>query len=147
MAKHNGQQLEASSAFTVLSLISLLAIPMNEVLRAIPMFNSALACFNRIQLFLNSDVRRDHRLPLNGASNLEDQSSLSASLSGYELQDIPPKPRENSSLIVTQDASFGWDQGGRPDVSDVTFTLSRQEFCFIIGPVGKPPQNFRETSE
>jgi ABC-type transport system involved in cytochrome bd biosynthesis fused ATPase/permease subunit len=47
-----------------------------------------------------------------------------------------------SPILITQNASFGWKQeelpfpAGLPAVSDVTFTLTSRQFCFIIGPVG-----------
>ena len=117
---------------------------MNELLRAIPMFNAALACFNRIQQFLNSDARRDHRIPLNGSTELEERPVVSAFPQGYELQDMLPVSRDSSPLLITKNASFGWSPDGPPDVSDITFTLNRHQFCFIIGPVGKSLLLFTE---
>jgi ABC-type bacteriocin/lantibiotic exporter with double-glycine peptidase domain len=39
-------------------------------------------------------------------------------------------------MINTQNASLSWDIDGQPVVSDLSFTLQRNQFCFIIGPVG-----------
>lgn len=39
-------------------------------------------------------------------------------------------------MIATQNASFSWDIDGQPAMSDLSFTLPRHNFCFIIGPVG-----------
>lgn len=128
-AKYSGKQLDTASAFTALSLISLLADPMNTLIRTIPMLNSAMACFKRIQEFLNSDARRDHRLPLNNPINVDEQPLTSE----IELRTFPSS---QLSLIIAQNASFGWTMEDVPTVSDVSFTLSRRQFCFIIGPVG-----------
>ncbi|KAH8593398.1 putative ATP-binding cassette transporter [Bisporella sp. PMI_857] len=136
ISKFTGQELTSSSAFTALSLIALLATPMNDLIRTIPRLKSSLTCFNRIQQFLNSDARKDHRLPLNNSfPSLTNRSSIS----GYELQALP-RPRSDDSvhkpIIIVQDASFGWTGSGRPDVCDISFSLPRGQFCFIIGPVG-----------
>ncbi|KIM99556.1 hypothetical protein OIDMADRAFT_125496 [Oidiodendron maius Zn] len=137
-ARITGQKLDAATSFTALSLISLIASPMNILIAAIPQINSAMACFERIQSFLNSGTRMDHRLPLENAdvSSLDQQTS--ASNSGVELRDLSPLlgPGEISPIMIIRNASFGWNSGGRPDVSDINLTLLQRQFCFIIGPVG-----------
>lgn len=131
VAYYNGQTLNTANAFTALSLISLLSGPMNTLIRTIPMLNASMACLTRIQSFLNSDARRDDRLPLTETTT----PSILSSTSDIELDTFS---RKDSSLpiMVTQNASFGWTPLGPPAVSDVTFTLSRHDYCFIIGPVG-----------
>lgn len=69
-ANSTGRTLNTASAYTALSLISLLDGPMNTLVSAIPMLNAAMACFARIESFLNSDARRDDRLPLLGQGEL-----------------------------------------------------------------------------
>lgn len=138
IAKITGKQLDAASSFTALSLISLLSNPMNTLIRAIPELNSAIACFNRIQAFLNSGTRLDHRLPLNGIEELSTSQQMSAYSSDVVLKDLSPivRPGEVSPLLIIQNASFGWNPDARPDVSDISLTLLRSKLYFIIGPVG-----------
>jgi len=133
IAKYNGRQLDASSAFTALSLISLLEGPMNTLIQAIPMLNAAMACFHRIQQFLNSDARRDHRLPLNETYNDLPPAS------GIELETLLPAISHVGPLpiMISQNSSFGWASDQAPAVTDVSFTLNRHQYCFIIGPVGE----------
>jgi ABC-type multidrug transport system fused ATPase/permease subunit len=138
IAKSTGRTLDTAAAFTGLSLISLLAGPMNTMIRTIPMLNASTACFDRIQKFLNSDARQDHRLPLNPTDSNEAQTPLE-SFEGIELKQMAPKVSEGPSdnaMIVAQNASFSWISGGEPVVRDASFTLPRHRFCFIIGPVG-----------
>lgn len=136
-AASTGRTLNTASAFTGLSLISLLSSPMNTMIRAIPAFNAAMACFDRIQTFLNSDARQDHRLPLNSSTCVEEETSRPSSARGVELKELTPTIYQNdAALIVAQNASFSWTTGGEDVVRDVSFTLRRHEFCFIIGPVG-----------
>ena len=48
---------------------------MNTMIRTIPMLNASMACFDRIQKFLNSDARQDHRLSLKQSDLDEPQIS------------------------------------------------------------------------
>ena len=104
------------------------------------MLNASMACFVRIQKFLNSDARQDHRLPLNpSAFKSNEAQAHSETAPGVELKEITPKIARVLSttvLLDVQNASFAWTPGGDPVVRDVTFTLPRHQFCFIIGPVG-----------
>lgn len=112
---------------------------MNVLVSTVPMINSAMACFARIESFLKSDARRDDRLPLRDLGELEGQPSY-ASSSEVELEIMRPVTAdlENRSpvMIRTQNASFSWDIDGQPVVSDLSFTLQRNQFWFVIGPVG-----------
>jgi len=75
------------------------------------MLNSANACFIRIQNFLRSDVRRDHRLPLNPTSSLIEGRELAEGTQGFELKETTPKISElspNTVLLDVQNASFAW---------------------------------------
>ena len=138
IANSTGNTLDTAAAFTGLSLISLLASPMNTMIRTIPMLNASMACFDRIQKFLNSDARQDHRLPLN-STHITGAPVPSETSSGIELKEMESKVSvgpSDSAMIVAQNASFSWTTGGEPVVRDASFTLSRHQFCFIIGPVG-----------
>jgi ATP-binding cassette subfamily C (CFTR/MRP) protein 1 len=111
---------------------------MNTMIRTIPELNASMACFTRIQTFLNSDARQDHRLPLNSFDS-GSSVAVTGSTRGIELQNLTAKASDslpNSSLIVARNASFSWAIGEEAVVRDVSFTLPRQSFCFIIGAVG-----------
>ncbi|KUJ07957.1 putative ATP-binding cassette transporter [Mollisia scopiformis] len=139
IANASGQTLNAASAYTALSLISLLSTPMNNIAMTIPMLNAAMACFERIESFLKSDARRDHRLPLLGAIEPTDESSTPSLNDGIALKPLPKVIQRSdieSALIVVQDASFAWSLTTSPAVRDLSFTLQRGQVSFIIGPVG-----------
>jgi ATP-binding cassette subfamily C (CFTR/MRP) protein 1 len=107
----SGTTLDTSAAFTGLSLISLLAYPMNAMIRTIPMLNSANACFARIQSFLLSDARQDHCLPLRPTSSLIEGRKLVEGMQGIELKETTSKISElspNTVLLNVQNASFAW---------------------------------------
>lgn len=140
IANVTGIKLDTTKAYTSLSLIALLADPLNIMIYFIPQFVGAMACFDRIQAFLKSEARRDHRLLLDQAA----EGDCPGTMNG---PDIEPKsmPRDavvsgrtpvGSSLIEVQNASFAWSIAGQPVVQDVSFTIKRFQFTFVIGPVG-----------
>jgi ATP-binding cassette subfamily C (CFTR/MRP) protein 1 len=135
--------LDTGSAYTSLSLIYLLTDPMVTVLRTIPMLSAALACFNRIQIFLLSDSREDRRLPLNRTTLTADVSHDSSSAleernTAIELHDIrgdshtPP----GVPMVVISNASFGWADGQAPVLQDISVSIRKTKTTFIIGNVG-----------
>lgn len=138
VANATGKTLDTAAAFTALSLISLLSQPMNTLIQAIPALNGSLACFARIQAFLNSGTRMDHRLPLDHEADSAEDQQKSTSSSEIALKPLPPVtlPGSTSPIMVIRNASFGWDPTACPNVADITFTLLRRQFCFVIGPVG-----------
>lgn len=112
-------------------------VPMNILVQTIPALNAAMACLYRIEFFLKSDARQDHRLPLFEAAEGDEQSSFQ-STDGIELQNLGPHPATDlfTPMIVTHHASFAWSIGGESVVTDVSFNVQRHQLCFIIGPVG-----------
>jgi ATP-binding cassette, subfamily C (CFTR/MRP), member 1 len=84
---------------------------MNAMIRTIPMFNAADACFVRIQSYLVSDARQDHRLSLSPTSSLIEGRELAEGTRGTELQETTSKTSEtspNTVLLDVKDASFAW---------------------------------------
>ena len=140
IANVTGTELDTSKAYTSLSLIALLAEPLNTVIYSIPQLVGAMACFSRIQVFLKSDARRDHRLPLDQVT--EDDCPVIANGRGIELKPMPTKAagsgqsKLRSTLIEAQNASFSWRASEQPVIRDVSFTIERDQFTFIIGTVG-----------
>ncbi|CAI7612922.1 unnamed protein product, partial [Penicillium discolor] len=130
-----GHSLNVNSVYTTLSLISLLAGPVNTFIRAIPAMNTALASLGRIQEFLQSESRRDHRIILENspASTQPTQSSLE----GLEFSDLsPPRHNSGSEVIAARDVSFAWGNDTVFAVHDVNLSVQKGQFCFIIGSTG-----------
>jgi ATP-binding cassette subfamily C (CFTR/MRP) protein 1 len=142
-------ELTAATAFTALSLIGMLAQPLNALLRTIPVLKSALACFERIQTFLESPSRQPHVLPLNSSLKIdgpEFKGELDVKASpldrvtdqGIELGIVDPRGGHFSgtTLMHVHNASFAWTADGPPVVKAVNFSVARGNFVFVIGPVG-----------
>ncbi|KAK3942168.1 P-loop containing nucleoside triphosphate hydrolase protein [Diplogelasinospora grovesii] len=143
ISQSTGRPLDVASAYSSLSLIYLLSEPMNTVIRTIPMVSSALACFDRIRTFLLSESCSDHRLPLNGSSS-SGVASLDKSIAptqdnaSVELQNLGQKtsPPPGAPLMVISEASFGWTSAEPSILSNISCTIRKSHFTFIIGNVG-----------
>ena len=142
--------LTPATAFTGLSVIGMLSDPVNTMLRTIPTLKAAIACFDRIQEFLESPSRELFFLPLEESLKAKDESLSSSKQnitnipSKYSSEDkhaiVKSSPAERSdptSLIMeVRNASFAWTADDTPPIKDVSFSVQRKGFVFIIGPVG-----------
>lgn len=135
-ARSTGQTLDTASAYTAVSLIALVGSPLEVFIQTIPMMTASLACFSRIQSFLASDARNDLILPLDNSSFSTQQSTMSTHQGGIEMQNLSKPQNHQESIIDVKDASFAWTKNGDATINDVSFSVSRQQFVFIIGPVG-----------
>ncbi|KAJ5248923.1 hypothetical protein N7468_000374 [Penicillium chermesinum] len=126
--------LTSESAYTALTLVSLISAPVNEFIRAIPSMNTAIASLQRIQDFLESEARRDHRITLPGSHS---SSAPTEDSDGIELVEQTQAPKsESSAVLVARDASFSWDPASSLSVHDVNISIGRGQICIVIGPTG-----------
>ncbi|KAF4969944.1 hypothetical protein FSARC_2930 [Fusarium sarcochroum] len=144
ISQKTGEPLSTASAYTSLSLIYLLSVPMSTLMRTIPRLKASLACFERMQGFLLSDSCKDHRLPLsigNSTSQETRRPSISSpveSRGSIELLDRSDEPHvaAGQPLMIVADASFGWLKDEPPVLDNVSFTIRKSHFTFVIGSVG-----------
>lgn len=145
IAKYNDQTLNVSSAFTALSLIGLLTAPIGQLIFIIPQLLAAVGCFDRIQTFITSPGRQDHRLLNNpfddqaGTNQLAPSPMTASDFQEIELREIKPtrpQPSETPSSIRVNNATFAWGDTEVPIVKDVTFEIAAGNLTLIIGPVG-----------
>jgi ATP-binding cassette subfamily C (CFTR/MRP) protein 1 len=109
-------------------------MPMNTLIQTVPNLNGAMACFKRISSFLSSDVRRDHRLPLDTPDFISDSTgSLTTSVG---LNTLRPASIMDAPMIDAQGVSFSWSTDADPVIRDVSFNIQRGHLCFLIGPIG-----------
>ncbi|KAL6364357.1 hypothetical protein LRP88_01755 [Fusarium phalaenopsidis] len=87
-----------------------------------------------------NDSFKDHRLPLNtGTIQPDDSTSLSSrSSSAVEMQDLSSSQEFSvgDPLMVVSDASFSWGQAESPILHDISCTIRKSHFTYIIGSVG-----------
>ncbi|KAM0140940.1 hypothetical protein ACHAO1_002066 [Botrytis cinerea] len=144
-ASVNGKILDVSSAFTTLSLIALLVAPIRATVFAVPPLIAAVGCLDRIESFLASATKRDHRLVL---SRVQDSSSSHARLgissedvsAGFEIElenmTVRADTSEAPTPIAVKDLSLAWATSSPQVITDVSFSVPPATLTMIIGPIG-----------
>ncbi len=138
-----GAQFGVAQAFTSLSLLNVLIMPVMALTNAWTNLASGLACLDRIQAFLLREKREDHRNLLThfhpGSSVTDDSASLVNEAS--ENLDEPCKP-----IIRVKGATFGWKGEAKIDGPQPKTALA-------VSPTGgpkvskEPPSKPKKTKE
>ncbi|KAF7868875.1 uncharacterized protein EAF02_009611 [Botrytis sinoallii] len=144
-ASVNGKALDVSSAFTALSLIALLVAPIRAIVFAVPPLIAAVGCLDRIESFLTSAAKRDHRLVLPQAQGLSSGrfrlGILSRNVSAgseIELENLTVREdgSESSATIAVKNLSLAWSTESPAVITDVSFSVLPATLTMIIGPIG-----------
>ena len=140
MANATGKTLLTANAFSALSVISLIENPLQNLVASVPLITSSAACFGRIQQFLLSPTRQDHRLSIWTADGRNDHLTADHSSdpsNGIELRQLSTKSNMvTEDAVIVKDGSFGWSEGGCPIVHDINIRIRSSSFVMVIGPVG-----------
>lgn len=145
VATINGQKLNVASAFTALSLITLLVAPIRAIVFAIPPLIAAIGCFDRIQSFISSPTKRDHRMllsplqgRLSGIAKLDAFARSTAVDSDIELEEITPRTNASASPVVisVRNLTLAWSEDDSPVIDDFSFDFQPRDLTMIVGPVG-----------
>lgn len=141
----NGQTLNVTSAFTALSLIALLVAPIRAIVFTIPPLIAAVGCFDRIQSFLSSSTKRDHRMLVSSPQNPKDTTDMLSILpisapsnSDIELDHLTPRSNLSSSpaTIRTKNLQLAWNDEGTPVIDDLTVDFQPGDLTMVVGEVG-----------
>jgi len=141
IARKNGEQLSASTAFTSLSLISLLGDPLSAMFAALPQFSMTLACFGRIQKYLLEEERD----PLKSANRISKNVTIGragVSRMDIELESLGQPDfslqgqRRAREVIVLDQAAFGTKEGGASILQDLNLCIYQSSLTMIIGRIG-----------
>ncbi|TLD31447.1 hypothetical protein PspLS_02503 [Pyricularia sp. CBS 133598] len=129
---NNGTLLTASRAFTTLALIEIVAVPMGLLLQALPNITSSLACLDRIQAFLLSKARVDHRRQLQTADIINEKlKNVTTVISTVD---------ETPDLMASfKNASFSYATGEKNasfSLNQISMNLPRGSITIVAGPVG-----------
>ncbi|KAH7371789.1 ABC transporter-like protein [Cadophora sp. MPI-SDFR-AT-0126] len=147
VATVNGQTLDVTSAFTALSLITLLVAPIRAFVFCAPPLIAAISCFDRIEKFLSSPTRKDHRMLIADSQSQTTGTVRFLPTSGnltfgsdIELDEITPAKTANSSpaVISVKNLTLAWSdtEEGNTVINDVTFDVQPAQLTMIVGPVG-----------
>ena len=127
--------------FTSLSLLTLLTQPLSQAFQRIPQFIAAISCFRRIQKFLETETKSDHRLLINQSTIIQVEQGMQADGDSIELQTLRSSPKSsnyqtaNEDAIIVRSGTFGWSSSDESILSDINFSIKRSSLTMIIGPV------------
>ena len=144
LAKYDHYPLmDNSRVFTSLALMQLLLEPVAFFITALSGLMSAIGCFERIRIYLNS---RDHSDSGDFEPLLDDTTRFRhhySSITNHESDEasielIESKneyPHREEFCVVASMASCGWDKEKEPVLRDLNFEIRRDKLTMIIGPV------------
>ena len=119
-----GGPLSLSTAFTSLSIMSLIMGPLSYMLYAIPSFISAFSIFQRVEEFLE---KAEEHTP----STSEDAQSTN-----HGTQDGIPLQSVSARQMIAQNASFAAKLGEAALLQDINFSVRPGTLTMITGKVG-----------
>ncbi|GKU21657.1 unnamed protein product [Fusarium langsethiae] len=120
--------LDTVQLFTALSWLNLLTTPLTLLFQAIPTLLAAVACFQRIQEYLESVPRFDSRKPIGQVKD--------------STQHAPQEKTDSSSTdqapcdlaIFLRNGEFGWKQD-KTILRDINFDIPQCSFTIVCGPI------------
>lgn len=136
--EHGGKPLDATTAFTSLSLIQVLAQPLNMSLQNLPFLVATFGCLNRIDGFLASEDWADGRI-YNGKGS----DTLSSSIEALPatVQEKPAQPPSShrgeqncDAIIQIKEASIGYSSE-KDTLTGIDVEIPEGKLTFVIGPV------------
>lgn len=132
MMQANGNlNLSPSLAFTALSLVSLLAYPIQNLARAIPQIAAGASCFQRIQAYIsNSDVATTKL-----SAESDESPVMENRQEGTELRWMPPTDLKEP-LLVARNATFSFRTTDAMVLRNINISLVPGTWAVVTGPIG-----------
>ncbi|RDW58714.1 hypothetical protein BP6252_13190 [Coleophoma cylindrospora] len=136
--RHRGSgTLDTATAFASLTLFSLLATPLSQLIEASTQLMAAVGCIDRIREYLVSDEREEHR-ELAATSPVDaDLKHEKAVFTGSASETSLSRSSEAPNHVITiRGGSAGWDKERPHLIHDILIEIQRSQWTFIVGPVG-----------
>ena len=138
LAKYDHYPLmDNGRVFTSLALMQLLLEPVAFLITALSGLMSAIGCFERIRVYLNSEAREkfDQQEALSSSEILPRRHNWEFD-NKFQGQSRKYTDREKGEMcIVASRASCGWDKEKNPLLRNLDFKITRGKLTMIIGPV------------
>ena len=106
---------------------------------------ASINCFQRIQKYLETDTKSDHRLKIRESSQdprtEPDQGTHGIYGSDIELQGFKQQPEiayqdlSEQDAIVIRNGTFGWKVDDEPILKDISIAIGVSQLTMIIGTV------------
>lgn len=152
----NTPPLTAATAYTSLTILSLLCLAAANVIDAIMGLVQALTILERIREYL----ALDGGIPLPDDTYRAPDSNIGAwptkSARSHENDDekesektmskpIISEEMDPSAMIVLRNCSASWERSSKPVINDVDATVRQGSFVIVIGPVGSGKSSLLHT--
>ena len=128
-----GKALNPSNAFASLALVALLTEPIQNLIHAVPQFQTALASIQRVQVFLllDKESRRNFIGDNAGTGNARSNENT------FELRHrIPETDGGTDYLLRMQDVAVSLGTEKRKILHDISLELKKRALHLLMGPVG-----------
>lgn len=122
--------LDITTIFTSISYIFLLATPLSIMFQMIPLLLAAIACFSRIQTFLEQHSRVDFRQTNRGTLSSSADRDFEPS---SETQTAKGK-QERPAVMEIRGGSFGWEPE-KFNLNHVDLKIQTGCLTMVVGPV------------
>ncbi|KAH8647275.1 P-loop containing nucleoside triphosphate hydrolase protein [Xylariales sp. PMI_506] len=125
-------------AFTVLSLVALLATPIQDLTKSLPHIAAAAGCFQRIQAYVHGSVESKSSTEATYQLSSSSSETVDESSSTDDTQNAPDvEMREKKDILLEmRNARFTLSTPGDPLLSDISLTISPGTWTVVIGPIG-----------
>lgn len=116
--RSQGEKLTVASAFTALSVTSMISGPLSQLSFSVPTFVSSFAIFERIETFVEGK-----------------KGTKESNVSGRDIE-LQVLQESSSSLVEARDASFSVKPDEDARLHNVTLSIKKQSLNIITGKIG-----------
>ncbi|KAF4965252.1 hypothetical protein FSARC_6931 [Fusarium sarcochroum] len=132
LVRAEGSSLTSAKAFTALSLVSLLAYPIQNMAKAVPQLAAAVGCFQRIQEYVLTSEESMAKWHEAAAAPIACEKKRQDSQEGSSTDDGP----EKKTLFTLRNASFTIEATKEPILRKISMSIFPETWTVIIGPIG-----------
>ncbi|PYH77469.1 P-loop containing nucleoside triphosphate hydrolase protein [Aspergillus uvarum CBS 121591] len=125
---NKSSSLDPAQAFTALSLMSLITLPVLTLIQALPALFQCLGSFTRLQEYIAHQHVQPHQLDSKLVSS-------STSLLGRLGSEVPSAGTEKGPLIALRNATVKWNASGPEVLHEVDLDVHKGDMIAIMGPV------------
>lgn len=133
----NSTTLLTNRAFTSLAVLALLGAPLASFIQAVPNLLAAVACFRRIQAFLDSAEHSDRRQLLQNWATVSDLGPVVSNLDSMELETFNRLRAPSLQPGVELCAVTVTGISGMPSILEgINLAATQPHLVIVTGPVG-----------
>ncbi len=136
LALRHNNALDISTAFTSLSLLTLLYKPLALIITALPLLASAMACFKRIQAYLNKTPRNDSRMYCLESTTSKDKNDRSAPPPTGGQVELTEMNKQDQDVIASMHGKLQLGKDTERILNIADWKIKRRTFTLLLGPVG-----------